>query len=118
MTADPRQHWQEVTEKARANPLLYRMCEDEAREHLAFYATFSDAVDQIITAYDALAALLDPQEMLKAWEKAGKAKHVGWQCIDPGYGPDGGLMKKWEGQPLISRMKPVWRIVPDEEEPT
>lgn len=51
-----------------------RMTEEEARERLAWYATFSDAVDQIRTAYDALATLVDVPEMLAAMERAGKVE--------------------------------------------
>ncbi len=50
-----------------------RMTPEDAKERLAFYATFSDVVDQIThDVHDALAALLDPDEMLRAWERAGQ----------------------------------------------
>lgn len=77
-----------------------------------------------------LVRIVDPAELGRRWtpeqltaclrgaEEAGRVEHVGYQWIDPGYGPDGGLMEKWEGQPTTSRMKPVWRVVPDGEEGT
>ena len=52
------------------------MTPEEATERLAFYCTFSDAVDQIRTACDVLAALVDPAAMLSAWERTGKLQRL------------------------------------------
>jgi len=73
------------------------MTEDVARERLAFYATFSDAVDQITTAYDALAVLVDPAEILAAMARAGK-------------------VERWwtRGDPPMTHGYTYWRLVPRE----
>ena len=76
-----------------------RMTEEEARERLAFYATFSDAVDQIINAHDALAVLVDWPKLLEAGERVGRMEPTG----------DRSLIVRGRRCDLAH-----WRLVPEE----
>jgi len=89
-----------------------RMTSEDARERLAFYATFSDAVDQITTAYDALAVLVDWPELLKAGERAGKVE----QGVGVPYGIEwrSGTPSPEEWLRATAGTTPVWRLVPRE----
>ena len=62
-----------------------RMTKDEAWEQIAWYATFSDAVDQIVNAHDALAALVDWPALLEAGERAGQVRRINRFGLSSGY---------------------------------
>lgn len=87
----------------------------------------SAILDAILATTDALAVLLDPETMLRAWEKAGRVESPGWWFVGPqdDLGTDNPYERfVWVGdvtdeEPLnpafADRCIPLWRIVPDEE---
>ncbi len=71
------------------------MTPEEARERLAFRCTFSDAVDQILDSHDLLAAVLDPAEMLAAWQRAGRVESFEvWESFCDHYAQIAGRRKQ------------------------
>lgn len=54
------------------------------------------------------------RDLLRGAESVGVVQHVGYQWLDPGYGPDGGLMPLDSIGGHTDRMKPVYRVVDDD----
>ncbi len=82
-----------------------------ASEHMGNGHDYEYAVLAVLATLDALAALLDPAEMLAAWERAGKARPK-WEVFTTVDESDG---EEWRG---LRQSPTLWELLPQSKEAT